>query len=531
MSRADMAGRCETCGEFLNDYGQCSNDCPMPEECSACHHPFVPNTDCSGQDCECNHEQDPASGSDGTCGGTREPAPVPPQRSGGGIYKVPVENVPALRERLAKVQRRIDALVKRGHHVENLAPVALIVHETVVEKQPVKRGEIVYVSGSDVGTYQKVTFPPDRVFEMIEVSGPRAKAAGWEFIATLQHLEGGTIIRRVATAKIAEGELVAFRDISPACDHCKTNRHRKDSFLVGSDTRLLRQVGRNCLSDFLGGASAEFYARLAETLLSLTSACEAAEEEPSGFGGRGEMRADVEEFLSFVLASIRAYGWLSRTAAKEQGREGAATADVAWTAMHPWGGRKVEEAEKPTDEECLYAKQIVLWTEKKIEDTAAASRSDYEHNLFTAVASDPIGPRLAGIVASLVRYYEKAMGIEAQKKAPKKPSEHFGTVGKREVWTLTLLGRTDLEGGQYGPTFLHRFADADGNIATWFSSQKNVVGLLDGDTISWRAMEIGATYSVKGTVKKHDAYKGNKQTVLTRCVVLDVLSGHEEKVR
>lgn len=483
-------------------------DCADGNECPSCHHTFIPNADCPATDCECNHDEEPAS-----------------EVSGPRLYKVPIENLPLLRERIAKVQRRIDALVKRGHHVEALAPIEIAVHETVVEKQPVKRGDVIGMLPYEC--YQKVEFPPDKFFEMIEIKGPRAKAAGWEFVASLVHLEGGTIINKVPTTQIAEGELVSYRDATPACDHCKTNRYRKDSFVVRSDTGELRQVGRNCLSDFLGGASAEFYARLAEILFSVSSACEASEEEPSGFGGRGEVRAPVEEFISNVLASIRSSGWLSRTLAKERGQDGAATADQAWRLMFPWQGDHVKEEEKPTPAEDLYAKQIVLWVEKRMEEIAPAARSDYEHNLFVAIGSDPIGGRQAGVVASLVRYYEKAMGIEAEKKAPKAISNHFGTVKKREVFTLTLLSRTDLEGGNYGPSFLHVFTDAQGNIAKWFSSQKNVVGLLDGDTISWRAMEIGTAYQIKGTVKKHDEYKGAKQTVLTRCVVLDILGDHE----
>jgi hypothetical protein len=506
-------GLCPDCGGHLGDYGHCLNRCEESPVCPACHHTLIPNADCPSPDCECNHEEEPSS-----------------EVSGPRLYKVPVENLPLLRERLAKVQRRIDALVKRGHVVADLAPVEFVLHSSVVEKQPVQRGEVVWVSGDDVGTYQKVTFLPDRLFEMIEVKGPRAKAAGWEFVASLTHLEGGTIINKVPTAEIAERELATYRDVSPACDHCKTNRNRKDSFVVRSDAGELRQVGRNCLSDFLGGASAEFYARLAEILFSASSACEAAEDEPSGFGGRSENKAPVEEFISNVLAAIRSGGWISRTTAREQGREGTATADAAWRLMFPWPGDTIKDAEKPTPAEDLYAKQIVLWVEKRMEEMAPADRTDFDHNLFVAVGSDPIKSRQAGIVAYLVRYYEQAMGIEAQKKAPKAPSNHFGTVGKREVWTLTLVNRTDLEGGNFGPSFLHIFTDAEGNIAKWFSSQKNVVGLIDGDTISWRAMEIGATYRIKGTVKKHDAYKGSKQTVLTRCAVLDVLSGHEEKV-
>ena len=58
----------------------------------------------------------------------------------------------------------------------------------------------------------------------------------------------------------------------------------------------------------------------------------------------------------------------------------------------------------------------------------------------------------------------------------------------------------------FGVSFLHTFKDADGRIFKWFGSSK--VG------------EKGAELVVKATVKKHDDYRGDVQTALSRVTVL-----------
>ncbi len=46
--------------------------------------------------------------------------------------------------------------------------------------------------------------------------------------------------------------------------------------------------------------------------------------------------------------------------------------------------------------------------------------------------------------------------------------------------------------------------DENGNVYVWFASGNFVP-------------DLGSHYHIKGTVKKHDDYKGDKQTILTRC--------------
>lgn len=71
-----------------------------------------------------------------------------------------------------------------------------------------------------------------------------------------------------------------------------------------------------------------------------------------------------------------------------------------------------------------------------------------------------------------------------------------------------VLDRISGFSGAYGWTNVYRFLDEKKHIFVWFTSKD--IGL-----------EKGALVTLTGTVKKLQEYDGEKQTVLTRCTVLD----------
>lgn len=84
-------------------------------------------------------------------------------------------------------------------------------------------------------------------------------------------------------------------------------------------------------------------------------------------------------------------------------------------------------------------------------------------------------------------------------------SNYVGEVGQKIEWTLTVEKVISFE-GFYGLQFVYLMRDADGNRIT---TKTNRDGL----------MEQGSTVTVKGTIKAHEEYKGEKQTILTRVKV------------
>ena len=80
-------------------------------------------------------------------------------------------------------------------------------------------------------------------------------------------------------------------------------------------------------------------------------------------------------------------------------------------------------------------------------------------------------------------------------------SQHIGTAGKREVFTLTINWVKYFEGA-FGATYIHGLKDAAGNVVIYKGSK--CLG------------EKGATLTVKATVKEHGERDGVKQTIISR---------------
>lgn len=105
-----------------------------------------------------------------------------------------------------------------------------------------------------------------------------------------------------------------------------------------------------------------------------------------------------------------------------------------------------------------------------------------------------------------ITFEEKDALLKAEREANRERKVHVGTVGKREVFTLTFKGAS-FHDGFYGTLGIYRFEDADGNELVWKTTSCADVNNLD---------HKGLTFQVKATVKSHGEYRETKQTVLTR---------------
>ncbi len=82
-------------------------------------------------------------------------------------------------------------------------------------------------------------------------------------------------------------------------------------------------------------------------------------------------------------------------------------------------------------------------------------------------------------------------------------SKWVGDIKDRLEFEGVILGVLEIV-GYYGTTDVIRIRDLDDNVYTWFAS--GVHDVARGDRVA-----------IKGTVKKHDEFRGVKQTVITRC--------------
>ncbi len=341
----------------------------------------------------------------------------------------------------------------------------------------------------------------------LTLEGQSPKFDGWTFTAALQHLDGENIVRTVPGKEIPP----AFRTRGPVCDHCKHNRRRNDTYVLAHEDGRTVQVGSTCIADFLGSSAA---LQLAAEATFLAACRGIAEEGEEGFGyGNASSDFTAEEYLPFVAWSVRVEGWTSRTVARE--REGArATADRAFILMTDRKEREKADC-VITSEDSTLATEAITWAESLTDAEVDSEKGDYLHNLRAVARTGMVTFRTAGIAASAVTAYQRHLGkarARAERAARPTLDAWLGTVGKRETWTVTLDFVTGYE-TDYGYTTVLKFRTAEGGTLTWKASNTEL-----------SRSDVGKTYSVKGTVKKHDTYKNEKQTMISRCIVTEIVA-------
>ena len=83
-------------------------------------------------------------------------------------------------------------------------------------------------------------------------------------------------------------------------------------------------------------------------------------------------------------------------------------------------------------------------------------------------------------------------------------TNHFGNIGNKIARQMKCTG-SFLVKDFYGSSYINKLVDEDGNVFIWKTGRS-----LEG------------TMTIKGTIKEHNEYHGEKQTVLTRCYALQV---------
>lgn len=383
-------------------------------------------------------------------------------------FDIPEFHVDQLQAKIAEVNRRA---VKLGCPVVEL----------------IKVGEYQKTRTTKTGYEYKLSYV------QMQVTGKTPKLNGWELIAVVEPLESGENLVKTVPGKAFPEELQAG---SMACDHCHTDRRRKQVFIVRHEDGQYRKVGRNCLSDFLGGHSPESILHYFEIIKEVESIGDG--DEDSFWGGSGQRAVDPIDFLSLTRAIARRFGWVSRANA---GPEAMSTADMAWQTINwPNSGlgkdvlEEIKNVENATDVQ--FATDALAWGKEQ-------QGSDYLANLGVACRNEIVRRDTCGLIASLVSSYSRH--LEKQREtAAKVPTKHVGTVGERENFKVRILSVIPTEGA-FGATFVVKMQDEQANVLTWFASSEPGKDLPQNELIE-----------IVATVKAHKEFRDVPQTIITR---------------
>jgi hypothetical protein len=417
--------------------------------------------------------------------------------------------------RLADLTKKIEKISRRCVKLGLPAVTLTVVGEEDRAIRGAVNGRATFLSPAEVEIRIKKNQPVTYMkYTNVEVTGQAPFVDGWTFMATLQHLDvDGETANLLKTVPGYEGKLPdKFRTADPSnCDQCHNVRYRKDTYVVHNEqTGEWKQVGRNCLADFLGGKDPHDVCKAMEYLTSIDGMME--DGEGGGGFGHGDLSYSMKAFLIGVAAMIRIDGWVSRSKARIDERL-TATADDARALMFPTQEelqdpkfRKWHDARTVTEKDIEIAEKALTYAQEELPEVKDGN--DYLFNLWVACNQANIGRRVMGIAASLVPHYLREVERQILREKEAKDGEnskHFGQVGERLNFYATVL-RVSTREGDYGTTFIYKMLTREGNMVTWFSS-----GSAD--------MEIGKEYLLTGTIKKLDTYNNVAQTIVTRCNV------------
>lgn len=356
----------------------------------------------------------------------------------------------------------------------------------------------------------------------VTVTGEQPTLKGWEFIAVLEPMvtDDGETLNLIQCLPGKECPTEQRTRIN-VCDHCQHSRRRKQTFVVyNAEAQQYKSVGRQCIKDFLGyHESPEALIALAEMLASLGGLfgeCEDVDEDDYG-GGGGSYRSsgwDMVHFLTLVACRIRLFGWLSAGRAFDMGRYDSTKSVVLeiLTPPRPFGDNRKEWEElcakhvtEPQDKEL--AEKAIAWAREI--PSSEIENSDYLANVNLVARVGHASRKTAGVAASIIVAYQKAMEqeIKRQEFARRPESFHVGTVGERIPLLTVKCEKVFMSESNWGVTGIHKMTTEAGSDLTWFAS-------------GGRQMEEGETCHIAATVKEHGDYKGRKQTILTRVTIL-----------
>lgn len=326
---------------------------------------------------------------------------------------------------------------------------------------------------------------------------------GYELVARLDLYSGdnGPVVMVAAVPGQAVPE--AYKNLDRiGCDHCGHKRARKHAILIHhiEDDRYM-QVGTTCVKDFFGFNDPSGMMFSASIMFS--QICGSLDDEYGMKQARDCWGYSLEEVFTMSAACIRHWGWLSATKARNIEGSPAPTAEHVRDNLNVWPNMPQELIVDGVSEEDKEEGRLTLAHWQAVDP----GYNDYLQNCCNLIKLGYVPDRYLGVAVSMVATYQReALKLKERElmKAKHGESKHVGSIGDRlKGVEATCIYCRNFE-NEWGMKTLYTFRDASGNIfKTWYSGS------------TWR-VEQGEEVVIDGTVKKHDEFKGEAQTMLNR---------------
>ena len=313
-------------------------------------------------------------------------------------------------------------------------------------------------------------------------------------------------------------DLRKYHNVEFKCEHCHKKVRRNSVIIFQHENGEVKVVGTSCAKEFSRGLDGELIAQYND-VYSYISSINFENIEDKIIGDNDDDDAFFDKCLrgygrvvypiKLVLALAKRY--IDLDGYKPTVQYGYYETSTAYDVRETINKYENIYSRDFNRDELEYSDKVYNWVINFDEEKRLSS--NYFYNLYEIFEKEYCDETKFGMVCSAVVSYSKEIEKEL-KKRDKNKSEYIGEVGEVFNGEVTLIRSVAYDtyfGNQPGTSFIHIMMDNNSNIITWNTS--NALWCSEYNDV----IQVGDTFVIKGKIKQHSEYKGEKQTVLTRC--------------
>lgn len=385
-----------------------------------------------------------------------------------------------LASNLSEVEKRVKTISKKLNKYN--IPNSFKVISTSVELVPV--AELVMKNG-----YKEVVTRPSVPMEVVTYSFTmdRLQLGNYTPVAVIKHVEPQK--NMVYTLDPTIVILDTWTTMSGECSHCNSKRSRKTTVILqDNNSGEYIQVGKSCLKEFTGIEASDVlsvYADLNTILI--------GDEVEFIYNNGDHPQSHYVETVNYLAKCIDLINGKGYT--KE-------IKSIAFESTTP-----------ATDNGYAKAQEVIEFFSQfkfnsDVETKLGFNNATFYWNIIVALSQ--VYTKTSGFVAYAYNAYndiQEKLKLQKQISETKLISQFQFNIGDKVVVEVTYVKSFNFT-SYYGPrpttSYIHMFKDINGNVFKWSTSKP-------------LTNEYNSKITLQGTVKQHDEYKNEKQTILTRC--------------
>lgn len=307
------------------------------------------------------------------------------------------------------------------------------------------------------------------------------KVGDYEIVAELEHTGNGNIIRQINF----EIEVpTTYRNVPCRCEHCNTNRQRKNTFLLVDKNNNFKQVGKTCLNDYTGIDSLSIIEKVSSLQFLLHNDFD-------------------DEFLQFLKSNASPkYEPLDRMA------------NIFYQIILEKGYSRENNNPFHNVDEYKYREDL----EDKVEQLLNVVNTDwynddsnYCYNVKVVLGLGYVEYKHWKLLLSYINSANIYLQKQIQKELERQGlvNEYLGNVGDRIEFEVKSVKKLYTKYTNYTyrgeESYVYRIITTTNNVVIWNTENDVIENSI-----------------IKATIKKLTEYKGEKQTVVTRGKIVKI---------